>query len=33
MGMTILERLYPVLDSTNNRVGFATTPYTTAIVN
>ena len=32
-GYTFLERFYSVFDSTNNRVGFATTPFTTATTN
>jgi cathepsin E len=33
LGYTALERLYTVFDSTNSRLGFATTPYTNATVN
>ncbi|KAI0059467.1 family A1 protease [Artomyces pyxidatus] len=32
-GFTFLERFYSVFDTTNNRVGFATTPFTTATTN
>lgn len=32
-GFTFLERFYSVFDTTNNRVGFATTAYTTATSN
>ncbi|EIM92896.1 aspartic peptidase A1 [Stereum hirsutum FP-91666 SS1] len=32
-GMTFLERFYSVFDTTNRRVGFATTPFTTATTN
>jgi cathepsin E len=32
-GMTFLERFYSVFDTANNRVGFATTPFTTATTN
>jgi len=32
-GQTFLERFYSVFDTTNNRVGFATTPNTTATSN
>ncbi len=32
-GYTFLERFYSVYDTTNNRVGFATTPFTTATTN
>ncbi|KAI9452783.1 aspartic peptidase A1 [Lactarius psammicola] len=32
-GYTFLERFYSVYDTTNNRVGFATTPFTTATSN
>ena len=32
-GQTFLERFYTVYDTGNNRVGFATTPYTTATTN
>ena len=32
-GMTFLERYYSVFDTTNNRVGFATTAYTNATTN
>ncbi|KAH9008779.1 aspartic peptidase A1 [Lactarius hengduanensis] len=32
-GYTFLERFYSVFDTTNNRVGFANTPFTTAITN
>ncbi|KAI9441953.1 aspartic peptidase A1 [Lactarius psammicola] len=32
-GYTFLERFYSVFDTTNNRVGFATTPFTTATTN
>lgn len=32
-GYTFLERFYSVFDTTNSRVGFATTAYTTATTN
>ena len=32
-GMSFLERFYHVYDATNNRVGFATTNYTYALIN
>ncbi|KAI9068654.1 aspartic peptidase A1 [Trametes sanguinea] len=32
-GLTFLERFYAVFDSTNHRVGFATTPFTDATTN
>ncbi|KIJ98997.1 hypothetical protein K443DRAFT_133220 [Laccaria amethystina LaAM-08-1] len=32
-GYAFLERFYSVYDTANNRVGFATTPFTTAITN
>ncbi|KAH9170221.1 aspartic peptidase A1 [Lactarius sanguifluus] len=32
-GYTFLERFYAVFDTTNNRVGFANTPFTTATTN
>ncbi|KAH9170223.1 aspartic peptidase A1 [Lactarius sanguifluus] len=32
-GYTFLERFYAVFDNTNNRIGFATTPFTTATTN
>ncbi|CDO71514.1 hypothetical protein BN946_scf184910.g13 [Trametes cinnabarina] len=32
-GLTFLERFYAVFDSTNKRVGFATTPFTDATTN
>jgi cathepsin E len=32
-GYSFLERFYSVFDTTNQRVGFATTPYTTATTN
>jgi len=32
-GQTFLERFYSVFDTTNNRVGFATTSFTTATTN
>ena len=32
-GMVFLERFYSVFDSTNNRVGFATTTHTTDETN
>ncbi|KAH9036489.1 acid protease [Lactarius pseudohatsudake] len=32
-GYTFLERFYSVFDTTNNRVGFANTPFTTATTN
>ena len=32
-GYTFLERFYSVFDSANDRVGFATTPFTMAITN
>jgi cathepsin E len=32
-GYTFLERFYTVYDTTGHRVGFATTPYTTATTN
>jgi cathepsin E len=32
-GQTFLERFYSVFDTTNKRVGFATTPFTTATTN
>ncbi|KAH9036490.1 aspartic peptidase A1 [Lactarius pseudohatsudake] len=32
-GYTFLERFYSVFDYTNNRIGFATTPFTTATTN
>ncbi|CAA7264889.1 unnamed protein product [Cyclocybe aegerita] len=32
-GYTFLERFYSVFDTANNRVGFATTPFTTATTN
>ncbi|KAK2464677.1 hypothetical protein APHAL10511_003253 [Amanita phalloides] len=32
-GYTFLERFYSVYDTTNNRVGFATTPYTSVTSN
>ncbi|KAJ3797904.1 family A1 protease [Lentinula aff. detonsa] len=32
-GYVFLERFYSVFDTTNNRVGFATTPFTTANTN
>jgi len=32
-GYTFLERFYSVFDTTNNRVGLATTPFTTATTN
>ncbi|KAG0703180.1 aspartic peptidase domain-containing protein [Suillus ampliporus] len=32
-GLTFLERFYSVFDTTNSRVGFATTKYTTATTN
>ncbi len=32
-GYTFLERFYSVYDTTNNRIGFATTPFTTATTN
>ncbi|KZT31528.1 family A1 protease, partial [Sistotremastrum suecicum HHB10207 ss-3] len=32
-GMTFLERFYSVFDTTNNRVGFASTPFTNATTN
>jgi len=32
-GMTFLERFYSVFDTTNKRVGFATTPFTNSGVN
>ncbi|KAF9245851.1 aspartic proteinase [Melanogaster broomeanus] len=32
-GQTFLERFYSVYDTTNNRLGFATTAYTTATTN
>jgi len=32
-GYTFLERFYSVFDTTNNRVGFATTQFTTATTN
>ena len=32
-GLTFLERFYSVFDSANSRVGFATTPFTTATTN
>ncbi|KIK55670.1 hypothetical protein GYMLUDRAFT_47635 [Collybiopsis luxurians FD-317 M1] len=32
-GYAFLERFYSVYDTTNNRVGFATTPFTTATTN
>jgi len=33
MGYSFLERFYSYYDSTNNRVGFATTPYSDALTN
>jgi cathepsin E len=33
MGMVVLERLYSVFDTGNNRVGLATTQFTNATVN
>jgi cathepsin E len=33
LGFAFLERFYSVFDTTNNRVGFATTQYTTATTN
>jgi hypothetical protein len=32
-GQMFLERFYYVFDTTNSRVGFATTPYTNATTN
>ncbi|KAJ6621077.1 aspartic protease [Mycena sp. CBHHK59/15] len=32
-GYTFLERFYSVFDTTNKRIGFATTPFTTATTN
>jgi cathepsin E len=32
-GMSFLERFYSVYDTTNQRIGFATTPFTKAVVN
>ncbi|KAK2465529.1 hypothetical protein APHAL10511_002421 [Amanita phalloides] len=32
-GYTFLERFYSVFDTTNSRVGLATTPFTTATTN
>ncbi|KAG2367591.1 aspartic peptidase domain-containing protein [Suillus spraguei] len=32
-GYTFLERFYSVFDTTNSRIGFARTAYTTAIIN
>lgn len=32
-GLTFLERFYSVYDTANQRVGFATTPFTTSTVN
>jgi len=32
-GYVFLERFYSVFDTTNNRVGFATTPFTNATTN
>jgi cathepsin E len=32
-GYTFLERFYTVYDTTNHRIGFATTPFTTATTN
>jgi cathepsin E len=32
-GQTFLERFYAVFDTTNKRVGFATTSFTTATTN
>ena len=32
-GMTFLERFYSVYDSTNNRVGLATTAHTFDVTN
>ncbi|KAF8346604.1 aspartic peptidase A1 [Amanita rubescens] len=32
-GYTFLERFYSVFDTTNQRIGFATTPFTTATTN
>ncbi|KAG5651703.1 hypothetical protein H0H81_007736 [Sphagnurus paluster] len=32
-GYAFLERFYSVFDTANQRVGFATTPYTTATTN
>ncbi|KAG1754942.1 aspartic peptidase domain-containing protein [Suillus paluster] len=33
LGMTFLERFYSVFDTTNSRIGFATTPYTYTFTN
>jgi|SRR6267154_5435054 len=33
MGSVFLQRFYSVYDTTNSRVGFATTPYTDALIN
>ena len=33
LGLPFLERFYCVFDTANNRVGLATTPYTTATTN
>lgn len=33
LGQTYLERFYSVYDTANNRVGLATTPFTTATTN
>lgn len=32
-GFAFLQRFYSVFDTTNRRVGFATTPYTTSTAN
>jgi cathepsin E len=32
-GLSFLERFYSVYDTTNKRVGLATTPFTTATTN
>jgi len=33
IGQVFIERFYTVFDTTNNRVGFATTPFTNATTN
>ena len=33
LGVTFIQRFYTVLDTANNQVGFASTPFTNAMTN